>query len=81
LAQFVVRDIEEAVKVGLRRRARQHGRSMEEEVREILRDAAKDEPRALPPLGSRLAARFAGAGLDQDIPEVRQKARPAAFDE
>jgi antitoxin FitA len=81
LAQLVVRDIEEAVKVGLRRRARRHGRSMEEEVREILRDAAQDEPRAPPPLGSRLAARFAGTGLDQDIPEMREKARPAAFDE
>jgi antitoxin FitA len=54
---------------------------MEEEVREILRDGAQDEPRAPPPLGSRLAARFAGAGLDRDIPEMRQKARSAAFDE
>jgi plasmid stability protein len=39
VAQLVVRDIEEDVKIGLRRRAKRHGRSMEAEVREILRDA------------------------------------------
>ena len=80
MAQLVVRDIEEAVKIGLRRRAKRHGRSMEAEVREILRDAAKDEPSALLSLGSRLAARFAGIGLGKDIPELRgQNARPASF--
>jgi antitoxin FitA len=80
VAQLVVRDIEEDVKIGLRRRAKRHGRSMEAEVREILRDAAKDEASPRQPLGSRLAARFAGVGLEKDIPEMRgQKARPAAL--
>jgi antitoxin FitA len=69
MSQLVVRGLEETVTVGLRRRAKRHGRSMEEEVREILRNAARSEPGALPLLGSRLAARFAGVGLDRDIPE------------
>jgi plasmid stability protein len=80
VAQLVVRDIEEDVKIGLRRRAKRHGRSMEAEVREILRDAAKDEAGTRQPLGSRLRARFAGVGLEKDIREMRgQKVRPAAF--
>lgn len=81
MAQLVVRGIEESVKVALRRRASRHGHSMEEEVREILRDAAKGEGALLPPLGSRLAARFAEFALDRDIPELRQAAKPASFDE
>ncbi len=43
MAQFVVRNIEAEVKARLRRRAARHGRSMEEEVRDILRNAVKVE--------------------------------------
>jgi antitoxin FitA len=43
MAQLVVRDLEDDVKARLQHRARRHGRSVEEEVREILRDAVKDE--------------------------------------
>ena len=63
----------------LRRRARRHGRSTEEEAREILRNAVRDEGGEPKALGSRLAARFAGVGLTEEIPELRgQPARPAA---
>jgi plasmid stability protein len=41
VAQFVVRNIEAEVKSRVQRRAKRHGRSMEEEVRDILRNAAK----------------------------------------
>lgn len=41
MAQFIVRDLEDDVKMRLKRRAIKHGRSMEEEVRHILRDAVK----------------------------------------
>jgi antitoxin FitA len=41
MAQLIVRNIENEVKARLQRRAKRHGRSMEEEVREILRDATK----------------------------------------
>ena len=43
MAQLVVRNLEVEVKARLQRRARRHGRSTEEEVREILRNAVKDE--------------------------------------
>lgn len=78
MAQLLVRRLEEDVKLKLRRRARLHGRSTEEEVREILRAAVKEEAAVHAPLGSRLAARFSGLGLRQEIPELRgQPARPA----
>jgi plasmid stability protein len=80
MAQLLVRNLDDDVKARLRRRARRHGRSTEEEVRDILRNAVKDEGAPLAPLGSRLRARFADIGLDEDIPELRgQPARPAGF--
>jgi plasmid stability protein len=60
VAQFIVRNLEDDVKARLKRRAAHHGRSMEEEVRHILRDAVKEENRRRPKLGSRIAARPAG---------------------
>ena len=81
MAQLLVRNLEDDVKAKLQRRARQHGRSTEEEVRDILRNAVKDEQSLEYGLGSRIAAMFAGIGLDEDIPEQRgQPARPAEFD-
>jgi antitoxin FitA len=78
MAQLVVRKIDDDVKAKLQRRARRHGRSTEEEVREILRNAVKGESQAAAPLGSRLASRFARLGLKQEIPELRgQPAKPA----
>ena len=81
MAQILIRKLEDDVKARLQRRARRHGRSMEEEVREILRTAVHDEERAPARLGSRIAARFAGIGLDEEIVELRgQPARPARFE-
>jgi antitoxin FitA len=78
MAQFVVRHLEDEVKEQLKRRAARHGRSMEEEARDILRNALKDEGSPLPQLGSRIAARFARHGLAEDLPELHgQVARPA----
>jgi len=71
MAQLVVRQLDEEVKTRLQRRARRHGRSTEEEVREILSNAVRDESSAPTPLGSRLAARFARLGLREEIPELR----------
>jgi plasmid stability protein len=81
MAQFVVRNLEEDVKRRLKRRAARHGRSLEEEVREILRNAVAEKPRGGIGLGSRIAARFENIGLDHDLPEWRGEApRPATFD-
>jgi antitoxin FitA len=78
MAQFVVRDLEEEVKIRLKRRAESHGRSMEDEIRHILRNAAKESGRPISKLGSRIAGRFSGIGLTTDLPELRgQVAHPA----
>jgi plasmid stability protein len=80
MAQLLIRHLDDAVKAKLQLRARRHGRSTEEEIREILRNAVREEGGARAPLGSRLAARFAGLGLTQDVPELRgEQARPADF--
>ena len=82
MAQLVVRELENEVKARLQRRARQHGRSMEAEVRDILRQAVAGEDQSARKLGSRIAARFRGIGLTDDLPELRgEEVRPAVFDE
>lgn len=78
MAQLVVRNLDDDVKARLQARARRHGRSTEEEVRDILRNAVRDDTGSAEPLGQRLRARFAGIGLDEDIPEWRgYPAKPA----
>ena len=72
MAQLVVRNIETEVKARLQRRAKRHGRSMEEEVRDILRDAtAVEDETAIGGLGSEISALFSKVGLIEDIPELR----------
>jgi antitoxin FitA len=71
MAQFIVRDLEDSVKARLKRRATRHGRSMEDEVRHILRDAVKDQDAKIAKLGSRMATRFAKTGLTTELPELR----------
>lgn len=80
MAQFVVRNLDEDVKIRLKRRAQRHGRSMEEEARQILRDALKDEDRPVVRLGSRIAARFADEGLTEDLPELHGGVPPMDFE-
>jgi antitoxin FitA len=81
MGQLVVRNLDDVVKARLRRRAARHGRSMEEEVREILRNAVESDDRGLEGLGSAFARCFAGIGLDSDIAEIRGTVHPATFDE
>ncbi len=81
MAQFVVRQLEDDVKARLQRRAKRHGRSMEEEVRQILRTAARETERPVRTVGTRIAERFRKSGLTDDLPELRgQPAQPADFD-
>jgi plasmid stability protein len=78
---LVVRNIEDDVKAKLQRRARMHGRSTEEEVRDILRNAVRDQGEPQQGLGTRIVALFEGIGLREEIPELRgHPARPADFD-
>jgi plasmid stability protein len=62
MAQFIVRNLEDDIRAKLRDLARQHGRNMEEEVRDILRGAVMGEGTPRRPLGSRLARRFSAHG-------------------
>lgn len=67
MAQVIVRNIEDDVKMAIKQRASLHGWSMEEEVRYILRQAVNDESAVTGQLGSRIAARFADVGLDEPL--------------
>jgi plasmid stability protein len=81
MAQIIVRNLEDAVKRKLQRRAARHGRSMEEEIRDILRSSIKDEGRIRRGFGTEAAALFKGIGLDQPIPELRgHPFKPAKLD-
>ncbi|HME36804.1 MAG TPA: hypothetical protein VKF84_16345 [Candidatus Sulfotelmatobacter sp.] len=82
MAQLVVRNLENAVKTRLQRRARRNGRSMEEEVRDILRNAANEAEKPAVGLGTEIAALFKGKGYDFEVEELRgHPVRPVKFDE
>jgi hypothetical protein len=97
MAQLVVRNIEDHVKEGLRARAVTHGRSLEEEVRVILRSAVgrTDELEEQPidksefswvdnpeeGLGTRIAKLFEGNGIDFEIPRMEDWPNRVTFDE
>ena len=81
MAQILIRRLDDDVKRKLQRRARLNGRSTEAEVREILQAAVQVDADPTGRLGSKIAARFAGIGLDDDVAEHRgQPATPAHFD-
>ena len=71
MAQLLVRNLDDDIKSKLQQRARRHGRSTEEEVREILRNAVWNDTQKTEPLGRRLRALFGEIGLEEDIPEWR----------
>lgn len=71
VAQLVVRGLEAWVKARLRARAKRNGRGMEDEVRQILRAAAREPAPKATKLGTAIAARFREYRLDADIPELR----------
>jgi len=83
VAQLVVRNVENSVKARLQRRARRNGRSMEEEIRDILRAAVhKEEGTPSAGLGTELSKIFAKHGLDSPIPELRgYDIKPPSFEE
>jgi antitoxin FitA len=81
MAQILIRRLDDVLKAKLQQRARAHGRSTEEEVREILRNAVREDAQGPAALGGRIAARFAEIGLDEDIPELRGRVRAVDFDE
>jgi plasmid stability protein len=73
MAQILVRNLEDRLKGRLQRRAKRHGRSMEAEAREILRNALKEEEASAVGFGTASVALFSGQGIfiDEPIQEIR----------
>lgn len=80
MASITIRNLDDALKRQLRIRAAGHGRSMEEEAREILR-AAVSEPAPPRNLASAIRSRMAEAGgVDLGIPAREPMREPPSFD-
>ncbi len=82
MAQLLVRNLEKQMKEKLRVLAVQHGLSMEEEARNILRNALIRETTP-EPLGQRIRQLFSGIGFspEEAIPEFRGSlAEPVIFE-
>ena len=79
MSTLTIRNIDTEIKDKLRLLAATNGRSMEEEVRTILRSVLS-QPAAATGLGSRLNARFAAiGGVDLPGSERTEPARAADF--
>ncbi|WP_421994203.1 FitA-like ribbon-helix-helix domain-containing protein [Reyranella sp.] len=80
MASITIRDLDESVKRKLRVRAAQHGRSMEEEARTILRAALAETPRKPENLAVAIRRRFEPlGGLELDIPPREPIRKPPRF--
>ena len=80
MASITIRNLDDAVKQSLRVRAAQHGRSMEEEAREILRRAVEAQAPS-GNLGLAIHRRFAKeGGVDLDLPERSSVRETPTFD-
>jgi len=75
VASMTIRNLDENIKERLRIRAAERGSSMEEEAREILREALSQEEVVTGGLAQRIHRRFAQiGGVDLPLPE-RQPGR------
>ena len=70
MATLTIRNIDDETKRLLRQRAAHHERSMEEEVRQILRSAVRPSPAGSKPLGDLLVG-LSRPGLE--LPDVRDR--------
>jgi len=82
VASITIRNLDDTLKSRLRIQAAVHGRSMEDEARDILRSALNREPTRKGSLAASIRARFAPLG-GVELPVVaRQPMRaPPSFDE
>ena len=73
MSELIIDDLEDDLRARLELLAHNHGRTVEEEVRDILHVAVAPPlaDNSSEGLGTRIARRFAGLGLDYDIPELR----------
>jgi len=70
MASITIRSLDDSLKTRLRVRAAQHGRSMEEEARVLLRDALSAPRQAAPPHLLEVAQRLFGKrhGVELELP-------------
>jgi antitoxin FitA len=81
VAQLLVCNLEEDLKARLQRSAARHGRSLEEEIVGILRDALQDSDSQEGGLGTEISALFSRISLEGEIPEISGHIfAPATFD-
>lgn len=80
MAALTIRNLDETVKSQLRIAAAREGVSMEEQARRILRDSLARPSGGRLGLGSAMRDRFAGIGVDLELPARTELARPATFD-
>ena len=79
MATLTIRQLDQKTKTRLRVRAAHHGRSMEEEAREILRSALTTSPRTNGNLAEAIRGRFASfGGIEISLPQ-RDAVRKAAY--
>jgi len=80
MASITIRRLDDDLKERLRRRAARHGRSMEDEVRELLRLALVHERSDTGNLAARIRARFQPlGGVDLELPEREPAREPPGF--
>lgn len=80
MASITIRNLDDEVKRRLRVRAAEHGRSMEEEAREILRHVVGEEKPAHN-LAAAIRARVAPlGGVELDLPPREPMREPPTFD-
>ncbi|HUB40723.1 MAG TPA: Arc family DNA-binding protein [Streptosporangiaceae bacterium] len=80
MTTLTIRGLDEETRARLRVRAAHHGRSMEAEVRAILREALAPRAQSLG-LGSRIHSRFAAFGdVELDIPARSDVPRAPEFE-
>jgi plasmid stability protein len=82
VAALTIRQLDEKTKARLRVRAAHHGRSMEEEAREILRSALRASPAENENLVDAIRRRFAKyGGVELEIPPRDAVREPPDFTE
>src|SRR5437764_7325341 len=82
MATLTIRQLDEKTKTRLRVRAAQHGRSMEQEAREILRLALSAPPSSKGNLAEIIRRRFAPfGGVDLELPPREPPREPPDFGE
>lgn len=80
MASITIRNLDEALKAELRVRAARNGRSMEEEVRVILRQALAEPPSERFNLAKSIRSHFAPlGGVELDLPPREPLREPPDF--